>query len=445
MTNAFPDHKAELPAFRRLPSKFFVESTTRCNLRCAMCVKQTKGCEITESDMPLAVFERLLPAMTQAEALVLNGVGESLLHRDLPRMVALARQAMPEKGWIGFQSNGLLLTRERAQALLLAGLDRICLSVDSCSPETLRQVRAGAELDGLERALTVLREARAATRSEGGRSFEAGVEVVVSRDTLDGLPELVEWAAKRGASFVLASQLLPYDRSAAKGSLFGVSPDASLEFFAPWRAKALEQGLDLSRFLAAFFRFLRSEEDVRLIRFVEAMAADAERKGIPLHLPNLVAEDLGRLDTVRETFARAETAAARCGVRLTLPTVSPKLDRRCDFVEDGGVFVTAMGDVTPCYFLWHGYSCFLDGALKRVRPKVFGNVRERSLQDIWNGQEFQSFRREVLEYDYPHCGSCTAAPCADILGEQPFEYDCHGVEVPCGHCPWCSGGFHCLS
>ncbi|WP_027367779.1 radical SAM/SPASM domain-containing protein [Desulfocurvibacter africanus] len=445
MTQAFPDHEAVAPAFRRLPSKFFVECTTRCNLRCAMCVKQTKGCEIIEADMPLAMFERLLPAMAQADALVLNGVGESLLHPELPRMVALARQAMPQSGWIGFQSNGLLLTRERAQALLLAGLDRLCLSVDSCSPETLRQVRAGAELKGLERALAVLREAQAATRPEGSRRFEAGVEVVVSDETLDGLPELIEWVADRGASFVLASQLLPYDRSAAKGSLFGASPDACLDFFAPWRSKAIEQGLDLSRFLAAYFTFLRSEQDVRLIRFVEAMAAEAERKGIPLHLPNLVIEDLGKLDRVRETFARAEQAAVRRGLRLTLPAVSPRLDRRCDFMEDGGVFITASGDVTPCYFLWHGYSCFLDGALKRVRPKIFGNVRERELQDIWNGREFQAFRREVLEYAYPHCGSCTAAPCADILGEQAFEYDCHGVEVPCGHCPWCSGGFHCLS
>lgn len=440
--SGIPLRDQDTPALRALPSKLFIESTTRCNLRCAMCVKQTKGCEIGEADMPLALYERLLPAMAKTRVLVLNGIGEPLLHPELPRMVALARQAMPEVGWIGFQSNGLPLTRERARDLLAAGLDKLCLSVDSCVPETLREVRAGAELTGVEQALAVLREAKAVT---GARRFEAGVEVVVRRETLDGLPALVDWAADRGAAFVIASHLLPYDRSAVSGAVFGLNPDGCLDFFEPWRARAEAQGVDLSRFLAAILAFRRSDEDRRLIRFVEAMAADAEHQGLPLHLPNLLAEDLTTLGRVREAFARAEAAAARRGVRLTLPSVSPRLERRCDFVEDGGAFVTAQGDVAPCYFLWHGYSCFLDGALKRVRPKIFGNIEKQPLREIWHAPEFVSFRREVLRYAYPHCSSCTAAPCADILGEEEFEYDCYGVDVPCGHCPWCSGGFHCLS
>ena len=31
------------PAFREYPSKLFVETTSRCNLNCAMCMKQNDG------------------------------------------------------------------------------------------------------------------------------------------------------------------------------------------------------------------------------------------------------------------------------------------------------------------------------------------------------------------------------------------------------------------
>ncbi len=34
----------DVPAFRPRPSKLFVETTTRCNLSCKMCVKQTVPC-----------------------------------------------------------------------------------------------------------------------------------------------------------------------------------------------------------------------------------------------------------------------------------------------------------------------------------------------------------------------------------------------------------------
>lgn len=61
------------------PRKVYVELTTRCNLRCRMCVKYAHGV-------------------------------------------------------IGFQSNGLLLDRSRADRLLAAGLDTVCLSLDSLEP-----------------------------------------------------------------------------------------------------------------------------------------------------------------------------------------------------------------------------------------------------------------------------------------------------------------------
>jgi len=154
-----PDSSA-VPSLREYPSRLFVEITTRCNLRCRMCVKQTSGNCIVEGDMSPDIFATLEPAFPHIEALILNGIGEPLLHRGLETFIRRARALMPVDAWIGFQSNGLLLDQARAVSLVEAGLDRICLSMDSVSPETFRKIREGGEVRDLESALAALRFAR---------------------------------------------------------------------------------------------------------------------------------------------------------------------------------------------------------------------------------------------------------------------------------------------
>src|SRR5689334_1531616 len=98
----------------KYPAKLFVEVTTLCNLQCGMCVKQNGTGGIPEGTMSLETFERLAPAFPHLESLVLNGIGESLLHPQLETFIARARALLPESATVGFQSNGMLLTDERA-------------------------------------------------------------------------------------------------------------------------------------------------------------------------------------------------------------------------------------------------------------------------------------------------------------------------------------------
>ena len=58
-----PEHDLQqLPALRPHPSKLFVEVTTRCNLRCAMCPREAPGGAVAEGDMSAETFARLAPA-----------------------------------------------------------------------------------------------------------------------------------------------------------------------------------------------------------------------------------------------------------------------------------------------------------------------------------------------------------------------------------------------
>src|SRR6185369_16061022 len=143
-------------ALRGFPTKLFVETTTRCNLNCFMCVKQNRGSEVREGDFSPELFTRLEAALPHIEALVLNGVGEPLLNPHLESFIHRAKKLMPPSGWIGFQTNGLLMTQLRAVSLVDAGLDKVCISIDAISPELFKKMRDGGEVAGVDMALSAL-------------------------------------------------------------------------------------------------------------------------------------------------------------------------------------------------------------------------------------------------------------------------------------------------
>jgi len=73
-------------------SAWQIELTTRCPLRCAMCVKASYP-DYTRKDMDLEDFKKILPYLRDVEHVVLAGWGESNLH---PRLVDCIRMAKGE-------------------------------------------------------------------------------------------------------------------------------------------------------------------------------------------------------------------------------------------------------------------------------------------------------------------------------------------------------------
>jgi MoaA/NifB/PqqE/SkfB family radical SAM enzyme len=174
------------------------------------------------------------------------------------------------------------------------------------------------------------------------------------------------------------------------------------------------------------------------------MKGDAHARDIFVNVQKMLERDEAWTQRVREIFAEAAAVAYREGVELSLPEVVPCGERRCDFVEEGGAFVSWDGKVHPCYFLWHGYRCFINGREKFVRPKVLGDLAEKGLLEIWNDAAYTVFRRSVLGYDYPFCSDCNLAKCCDYVLAEEFQQDCYINSEPCGDCLWCKGVFQCL-
>ncbi|ABA89753.1 radical SAM domain iron-sulfur cluster-binding oxidoreductase, DUF4008-related domain-containing [Syntrophotalea carbinolica DSM 2380] len=457
------------PALRDYPSKLFVETTTHCNLRCPMCVKQSQDSQVTDGDLRPELFDALEPAFPRLESLVLNGIGEPLMHPHLLDWVARARQAMPDDAWIGFQSNGLLLDKSIARKLVAAGLDRICLSVDGVKPETFSKVREGENLSDMARAFAVLSEAR---RTQPGSRLKVGAEFVTMRENFRQLPDVVRWVAQRGADFCIVSQTLPYTPASVQQATYHSSSEAAVAIFNEWKQRLAELGLDIHLYdqtpwkrktqgglEVASYRFHNTskipwrrqgsgglEGDPRIDQvnqLIDKMRLEARRRETFVDVRQILTRDMTLQDEVEEVYAEAQRVADEMGIELKLPAITPLADRRCDFVTGGSAFISWYGGVHPCYYLWHQYRCYVGDWDRLVKVKEFGNLNERPLLEIWNDTEFQVFRRNVLEFDYPYCSNCWGAPC-NLVQEEDFQENCYSGNEPCGACQWAMGLLQCL-
>jgi putative metalloenzyme radical SAM/SPASM domain maturase len=404
-----------------------------------MCTKQSPGCGIVEGDMSLETFDRIVPALSKLEALILNGIGEPLLHASLERFIEIARMQMPAGAWLGFQTNGQLLTRDRATTLVAAGVDKVCISSDAVTPDMFRAMRTGGDRAAVDASI----EALQAAARRCGRHISLGVEFVATRHNIDELPHLLQWCAKHAVDFVIVTHMLPYHEALVDAVAFDTNTDHALQLFGQWKAEAERHGIDLENYFEVFMRFRKSPEQQRLMDCVNRMKAEALSRGVELHVDRLLKSDQVMLGHVRKVFAEAEEIARASGIDLHLPALVPARTRRCEFIEGGGAFVSWDGNVHPCYFLWHRYQCHIGGLVKYVRPESFGCLADRSMLSIWNDPAFQSFRQGVLKYDFPFCYDCSVALC-DYTQFENFEQDCHISRVPCGACLWCTGLFRCL-
>jgi radical SAM protein with 4Fe4S-binding SPASM domain len=235
-----------------LPRHIQIEVTGACNLRCRMClVSYRPALDRTTASMSLERFRRLLDELPELEEVTLQGLGEPLLAPDFFAMV----EAATNRGIrVGFNTNGTLLTRDRAERLVRLGVSWLHVSVDAAEEETFAAIRVGAKLPRVLRNLRGLVDVK---RQLAATSPRIQLNVVAMRTNLDQLPELVRQAGDIGVDRIWV-QRLAHDFSDA-------SPD-----FDRIRAFTDREQLSDSDDLEATFDRCR---------------AVAERFGIPLRLP----------------------------------------------------------------------------------------------------------------------------------------------------------------
>lgn len=106
------------------------ECTLRCNLKCLHCGSDCKK-DAAKTDMPAEDFLRAIDEITEIvepnQTMIVFTGGEALLRKDLEQIgKSLYQRGFP---W-GMVTNGMLLTQQRLDALLNAGMRAITISLD---------------------------------------------------------------------------------------------------------------------------------------------------------------------------------------------------------------------------------------------------------------------------------------------------------------------------
>ncbi len=200
-----------------LPLEAFIEVSARCNLRCRMCPIGHDTRYRASSGRPAVLgpdlFARLRPLFPTLQRAYLYGLGEPLLSPHLCDFIAELSAAGVETCCT---TNGTLIDDDRAEALAVAGLGRVSLSIDGATARTYEGIRRGARFDDALRGLHAL----VAARARHGRPWVT-INFVAMASNLPELPTLVDLAAELDIREINVEPLFSWEGSAALGDHYG--------------------------------------------------------------------------------------------------------------------------------------------------------------------------------------------------------------------------------
>jgi MoaA/NifB/PqqE/SkfB family radical SAM enzyme len=362
-------------------NRLYIEPTSRCNLACRTCIRNTW--DEPMGDMDAATFDGLVAGLGRfphLESVMFGGFGEPTAH---PRILDMVRAVKALGLRAEMTTNATLLDDALVDGLLRERLDTLWISLDGTTEESFAAARPGA---GFARVLeNVDRLARRNGRD--GRGIEIAIAFVVTKTNLGDVPHLDRLARSVGARRILVSHVLPYSETMEKEMLCLQTLTLETFTFAPGKTELSLPRMDVNDTTKdALFRLLQGFENLTF-------------------MGNRVAVD----------------------------------GRRCRFVHGRTAFVRWDGRVSPCMGLLHSHRTFLYGLERRVRAHDFGSVRERPLPDIWESEAYARFRDKVKAFDFSPCHVCGGCSLLETNGE-----DCYGNAFPaCGGCLWAQGVIQC--
>lgn len=186
------------------PVCLYLEVSNECNLACKTC-PITYGKVEEPAALSLEQVKNLVSEFPTVKRVVLHGVGEPLLNRELPKIIAWLK----ESGiYVLFNSNGTLINKRWREALVESGLDEIRLSLDAATPETFARVRGKPLFDVIIRNIKGLMALKTERRS---LTPLVSLWLTGLRETLRELPDFIRLAHSLGIDRVYLQRLVYWD------------------------------------------------------------------------------------------------------------------------------------------------------------------------------------------------------------------------------------------
>ena len=221
-----------------LPRSIYIEPTSRCNELCQQCPRTLLSRE-DDRDLSFDNFRFIVDQFPALDRVVLHGLGEPLLNKDLPRMISYLKS---RGTYVLFNSNGILLNAKRGQALIDAGLDEYRLSMDGATPETYAHVRG---VDAFDKIWRNIRAFVAMQKEQNTSKPAVSLWFTAMRENLHELAGLVDLAYENGIREIHLQRLVYFEQGLAhsKQALFRRSTREELELVRSCEQRCQERGI----------------------------------------------------------------------------------------------------------------------------------------------------------------------------------------------------------
>lgn len=215
MTATFPtfssSNRSSVSHDLPLPRELYLESTNRCNEQCDQCPRTHLGRE-PDRDLTFAEVCAITDQLPTLDRVVLHGLGEPLMNRELPRIVAHLRA---RGAHVLFNTNALLLNEMRGRALIEGGLNELRVSMDGATPGTYARVR-GVNEKALPHIAANLTRFTALQRALGAAKPAVSLWFTAMRENIEELPQLVKLADATGVREIYVQRFIYFGKGLAQ-------------------------------------------------------------------------------------------------------------------------------------------------------------------------------------------------------------------------------------
>jgi MoaA/NifB/PqqE/SkfB family radical SAM enzyme len=185
------------------PVCLYLETTNRCNLACTTCPRTYEDLE-PPADMSWDLFTQIVDQYPTIPRVVLHGIGEPMMVKDLPRMV----RYLKDRGtYVLFNTNGTLLRPKKGRELIDAGLDELRVSLDAAEAGAFKLVRGRDWFDRIVRNVRDFVALKSRMRAVNPR---LSLWLTGLRETLEQLPDFIRLAADLGVPEVHLQRLVHF-------------------------------------------------------------------------------------------------------------------------------------------------------------------------------------------------------------------------------------------
>jgi molybdenum cofactor biosynthesis enzyme MoaA len=161
--------------------------------------------------MSWELFTSIVDQFPRIARVVLHGVGEPMMVRDLPRMI---RYLKDRGSYVLFNTNGTLLTPKRGNELIESGLDELRVSLDAAEPEAFALVRGR---DMFAQIVRNLRRFTTLQREQGALKPKVSLWLTGLRETIGQLPAFIRLAQGLEIGEVYLQRLVYFDEGPGAG------------------------------------------------------------------------------------------------------------------------------------------------------------------------------------------------------------------------------------